>query len=937
MDKRRFRGLLSSLTLSLTAKCKDYHAIQMLYEKHHKLDSPTNQELLDLIVKLIQSFKEVYIVIDALDECDDYIHFLDVINAIHSRQLSHLHILVTSRREDDILESINGHITAEIHMSVKSTKADIISYVNAAVEHEHSFRKLSHAGQKCIREALLGGANGMFRWVTCQIEELRQCPNNTVLMDTLKSLPNDLEVIYDQILQRMLRSETPGAMALITWLIFGMHPLRSEELSIILTFDPTNGTFTSGSELPDPDDIIQICSSLVTKTNQNTVVLAHASVKEYFLDKDKKGVVKPSAGHDLIAHFCLRYILQHNWHDEIQYSVLWGLQHSDQIFSHFPLLKYSVNFWPDHYKLSSKDGYLQALVMKLFDSDIFSKWIYLCGKINGLKNFDVLPMAYAGFLGLEDIVEGLVMKKGWSNEYNIIMPFAARNGYINIVKLTLGMGADVNYCGQSHGTALSNASENGHLELVKFLINKGADVNHQCKHHESALRVVCYHGHMHIFKHLLNKGVDVNAKQSLHGLEAACKKGHTEIVKLLLNKRANVRAQQALCGLKSACSEGHTEIVKLLLNKGADIHAQQTLCGMENACSGGHTETVKLLLSKGVDIHSQQTLCGLENACSRGHTEIVKLLLNKGVDIHSQGVLCGLEKACSKGHTDIVKLLLDKGADVNAKEALNGLKSACSYGYTKVVKLLLDNGADANSEQALISLKSACSYGYIEIGMHFFRGGAQQAYTEIIKLLLDKGADVNAQQALDGLKSACLKGRIEIVKLLLDKGVDVNSEQSLDVLKAACKKGHTEIVKLFLDSGVNVNAEQALDGLKYACDHCPEIAKLFLDNGAELNAQQALDALKSACYSGCTDIVKVLMDQGADANAKETISGLNYACLFGYTEIVKLLLEKGANVNSPDFPFSETSLLAQLRGFTEIVELLEENRELEASNGCIIG
>ena len=104
-DKRTSRSLLLSLSLSLTAKSKNYSPMQMLYDKHDKLHFPTEDELLDLLMKLIQSFKQAYIVIDALDECDhdDYNHLFHVIKTIHSRQLSHVHLLVSSRREQDIL------------------------------------------------------------------------------------------------------------------------------------------------------------------------------------------------------------------------------------------------------------------------------------------------------------------------------------------------------------------------------------------------------------------------------------------------------------------------------------------------------------------------------------------------------------------------------------------------------------------------------------------------------------------------------------------------------------------------------------------------------------------------------------------------------------------------------------------------------------------
>ena len=96
--------------------------MQTLYE-NNKLYSPTKHELLDLLVKLLQSFTKAYIIIDALDECDDYHHLFDVINTIHSRKLPHSHILVSSRREEEILACIKG-CTAEICLSARLIEND---------------------------------------------------------------------------------------------------------------------------------------------------------------------------------------------------------------------------------------------------------------------------------------------------------------------------------------------------------------------------------------------------------------------------------------------------------------------------------------------------------------------------------------------------------------------------------------------------------------------------------------------------------------------------------------------------------------------------------------------------------------------------------------------------------------------------------------------
>ncbi|KAF8462145.1 hypothetical protein BDZ91DRAFT_646409, partial [Kalaharituber pfeilii] len=49
------------------------------------------------------------------------------------------------------------------------------------------------------------------------------------------------------------------------------------------------------------------------------------------------------------------------------------------------------------------------------------------------------------------------------------------NGHIEIVKLLLAAGADVNAEGGLSNTALRGASSNGYIEIVKLLLAAGAD------------------------------------------------------------------------------------------------------------------------------------------------------------------------------------------------------------------------------------------------------------------------------------------------------------------------------------------------------------------------------------------------------------------------------------------------------------------------------
>ena len=156
-----------------------------------------------------------------------------------------------------------------------------------------------------------------FHWAACQIDELKKCCTEIALKKALKSLPKTLESTYDKMLQRINEDDAGYigyAIIFLSWLVLGMHPLKLEELCVIVTFNPSMRGFNSGLKLHHPDDVLEICSSLVTKSENNIVFLAHSSVKEYFLRKCRTIGANPvvicdvGVGHASISMGCLAYL-----------------------------------------------------------------------------------------------------------------------------------------------------------------------------------------------------------------------------------------------------------------------------------------------------------------------------------------------------------------------------------------------------------------------------------------------------------------------------------------------------------------------------------------------------------------------------------------------------------------------------------------------------
>ena len=127
------------------------------------------------------------------------------------------------------------------------------------------------------------------------------------------------------------------------------------------------------------------------------------------------------------------------------------------------------------------------------------------------------------------------MKKEWQE--------ATKQGDLEIVRLLLEAGADIN-SKDGHGqTALMNAAHAGQVELVRLLIEKGADLDVTAKYNLSALMLALIARHADTARLLIEAGADVNIRSSrdFHGktaLHLAESGGHSELAALLRQRGA---------------------------------------------------------------------------------------------------------------------------------------------------------------------------------------------------------------------------------------------------------------------------------------------------------------------------------------------------------------------------------------------------------------
>ncbi|KAF8344777.1 ankyrin repeat-containing domain protein [Amanita rubescens] len=991
--KRNVNDILSSLVVHLLAWQPSSHS---LLDRTHEdcmngLSLPFDDKLQEALRELISSFEMTFILIDGLDECLDWGEVLEFIEIIHGWGLWQCHLLATSRKEQKIVESMVSMYPLEIDMSQMPVDDDIAKYIVFMLNYCSELKEWGPEEKVLIEKYLSAKAKGMFRWVACQLDELKKCTKRRKTLDyILESLPATLEGTYDQILSRIPPADASGAAKLLLWLAFANQPLHIDYLGVIVEFDMDKRDFDPDGRLSSSEDVLKICSSLVTRMSDNTVQLAHASVKTYVVEKKRtiqsNIIMDPSIGDKFMGQCCLSYLLhtRENLLEKDSPSIWKSYQGS--------LIRYAAKHWAGHHLRSrenwSVDDLQQMKNLFVQDSVAFQNWIKVA--LHGItsivewqlpsaiSNNEILDALYVasihGHITIVNKLLATLMDFRNMQQHGNPLYAATQGGYNEIVKLLLDRGADVNAQGGIYGNALQAASERGRDEIAKLLLDKGAYVNAEGGHYKHALQAASQGGHNEIVKLLLNRGAYVNAKGGHYGhaLQAASQGGHDEIVKLLLDKGAYVNVQGGHYGnaLQAASQGGHDEIVKLLLDKGADVNAQGGHYGnaLQAASQGGHNDIAKLLLEKDIDVNAQGGYHGNAlQAASRGHNEIVVQLLDRGADVNAQGGehVNALIAASSGGHIEIVKLLLERGADASAQGGKHGnaLQVASARGHNEIFQLFLERGADVNVQGGHYgnALQAASQGGHDEIVQLLLKRGAdvnaqgglygnallvasQKGHNKIVKLLLDRGADVDVQGGYYGhaLQAASARGHSEIVQLLLERGIDVNKQGGYygNSLQAASARGHHEVVQLLLEEGADVNAQGGHYGnaLQAAsAEGHNEIIQLLLERDASVNAQRPCgNPLQAALTEGYNVTVQSLENR-ADVNTQGGHYGnaLQAASAKGHHETVQLLLERGADVNAHGGDYGTALQAASAEGHHDIVQfLIEKGADVNAQGGC---
>jgi Cdc6-like AAA superfamily ATPase len=131
-EKQRPESTIRSLIIQLSLQCISVpQTLNSLYRTcTDGQRQPAYDSLLETLQQMIGVFQEIYLVIDALDESSDRYELLANIKEMTSWKDANLHTLVTSRREKDIVDSME-YLTDQEKVCIQNIHIndDIRAYV----------------------------------------------------------------------------------------------------------------------------------------------------------------------------------------------------------------------------------------------------------------------------------------------------------------------------------------------------------------------------------------------------------------------------------------------------------------------------------------------------------------------------------------------------------------------------------------------------------------------------------------------------------------------------------------------------------------------------------------------------------------------------------------------------------------------------------------
>ncbi|RPB01624.1 hypothetical protein L873DRAFT_1675556 [Choiromyces venosus 120613-1] len=284
--------------------------------KEMRPKSPASEDLTRILFSMPKHFPQVFIVCDALDECDEKTQREDLLPLFRLMNDKGFRLFLTSRPHP---EDIQQSLCYATKLNLSAPETDMRCYIQQRIERNPQAKHLvEKAG--CLEEiisVLVENAKGVFLLVRFDIEHICQQPSVWDLKQELHKLKGlshsseewPLDPTYDRIMET-LRSRPKGsvdrAIKILSWLSMAQRTLTVEELRVAISVEADQYNLDD-IYMPEPTTLTDLCAGLVVVDEQSdTIRLVHHAAQDYL--KRKAVIESEHEVHLDLAITCIRYL-----------------------------------------------------------------------------------------------------------------------------------------------------------------------------------------------------------------------------------------------------------------------------------------------------------------------------------------------------------------------------------------------------------------------------------------------------------------------------------------------------------------------------------------------------------------------------------------------------------------------------------------------------
>ena len=264
--------------------------------------------------------------------------------------------------------------------------------------------------------------------------------------------------------------------------------------------------------------------------------------------------------------------------------------------------------------------------------------------VHGKDNRDCTPLHWACDGGNPETVSLLIANgadlKARDTDGDTPLHWAAVKGNASIVEILIKKGADIESRNEEQQTPFMVVARNtGNVEIGKLLLHHGADIQPHDNAGYMPLNWSAVFGHRDFIDFLLDhgSGFDSRGGKDLEMLRLAARVGSVRLFKLVVEKSDHLFAAGSVDSetMRWAVAGGSVEIVEMLLAKNVPVKDEAYSDGwgpLHLAARNGHSAMVEFLAKKGFALDQRTPLgkSAYNIAADAGKKDVMQLLLKLG-------------------------------------------------------------------------------------------------------------------------------------------------------------------------------------------------------------------------------------------------------------------------------------------------------------------